>query len=493
MTPLPQIRRFEEKIRKRCLACRLDAWGVPLLAGFSGGGDSTALLLSLTEIFRKDHPESPLPYLAVHVHHGLRGASGDRDAAHAEAFCRERDIPFRCVRVEVDAAGGSGLEAAARKVRREIWAEVAGEMGARAILLAHTRDDQAETVLMRLFEGSGLRGLSGMQAIVPLSESYPAEGAALTILRPMLSISRQEIRGYLAAQGAEWVEDETNADEGRLRNLLRNRVIPSLEDALGMDVRERIAASAHHLGQAAGFLEATAGAASEKYLFETSDALTIRPLSEVRAMPQALRAALWQIALGRVLSGEAGGKRRPLERLLEGIDRLVLEGGPSASMDLPGGAVARRVYDELVFGALPHSEFFSGEEIPLACPGRTYHAGLGMSVEAKVFSGSSAGGCLGEPPAAVLLDADRLPAPWVVRNRREGDRFRPEGAQKPRKLKEYFIGKKIPRAERDAVPLVVAGGEVAWVVGHDISESFRCREETQNYLRLSSDFSPESP
>ncbi|MDA1000798.1 MAG: tRNA lysidine(34) synthetase TilS [bacterium] len=435
----------------------------------------------LSEIFRKNHPGQPLPYLAVHVHHGLRGARGDRDAAHAEAFCREHEIPFRCLRVEVDPAAGPGLEAAARKARREVWAKLAAEARARAIVLAHTRDDQAETVLMRLFEGSGIRGLAGMRRAVPLSEPHPPGASAFTILRPMLSLSREEIRGYLRARGAEWVEDETNADEGRLRNLLRNRVIPSLEDALGMDVQERIVAAAHHLSGAAEVLDAAARAAAEKYLADSGGGITVCSLDEVREMPPALRTALWRIALERVCDRAAGGKRRPLERLCEGVDGLVMEGGPSASLDLPGGAVVRRIYDELVFGPFPPPEFFSGEEVPLACPGRTYHAGLGVSVEAELFSGDVSV----LPSAAVLLDADLLPSPWVVRNRREGDRFRPEGKRKPRKLKDYFIEEKIPRAERDGIPLLVAGGEVAWVVGHGISENFRCREGTRNYLRLS--------
>ena len=237
------VRRFEAKVRKGCRRCGLEEWRGPILVGFSGGADSTALLISLKSIF-SGRGRWPSSLIAVHVHHGIRPGSADRDAAHAQSFCAARDIPFRLVPVSVD-EGGRGIEEAARNARRAAFLKAAGEEGARAVALAHTLDDQAETVLMRLFEGAGPKGLAGIRPSAPLegggadpplgadpprgadpplgAEPGASEGQGVTVVRPFLEISKDELLAYLGARGAEWVEDETNADESlrpHLRDLL---------------------------------------------------------------------------------------------------------------------------------------------------------------------------------------------------------------------------------------------------------------------------------
>ena len=443
------VQAFEAKAGEGARACGLDKESAPLLVGFSGGADSTALLLWLAA-------SSSRPLIAVHVQHGLRGARAERDARHAARLCRGRGIPFRLVRVRVARRSARGLEAAAREARRKALLAAAKKAGARAVALAHTLDDQAETVLMRLFEGSGPAGLAGMRPSSPLKE-----GEGVSILRPLLRVRREEARAYLRALKVKWVEDETNRDEGRLRNRLRRRLWPLIERALGPSAAEGAARSAELLGAAREALDASVKQARAELL-------------------QALRAGLWRAALEGARGGVPSKGRSPLGRHLEALDRLALEGGPSAGLDLPGGLQARRGYDSLAIGPRAEAAPAARPEVPLKTPGKTVHPELGIVLQALARRSPVRAG----DRLATLLDADRLGEGAVLRARREGDRFHPAGAPGGRKLKEYFIDRKVPREERDRVPLLAVGGEVAWVVGHQASEKFKARPDSKRLISL---------
>ena len=462
------VQAFEAKAGDGARACGLDKGSAPLLVGFSGGADSTALLLWLAA-------SSSRPLIAVHVQHGLRGARAERDARHAARLCRGRGIPFRLVRVRVARRSARGLEAAAREARRKALLAAAKKAGARAVALAHTLDDQAETVLMRLFEGSGPAGLAGMRPSSPLKE-----GEGVSILRPLLRVRREEARAYLRALKVRWVEDETNRDEGRLRNRLRRRLWPLIERALGPSAAEGAARSAELLGAAREALEASVQQARAELLHVEGGRARVAPLAKAAALPQALRAGLWRAALEGARGGVPSKGRSPLGRHLEALDRLALEGGPSAGLDLPGGLQARRGYDSLAIGPRAEAAPAARPEVPLKTPGKTVHPELGIVLQALARRSPVRAG----DRLATLLDADRLGEGAVLRARREGDRFHPAGAPGGRKLKEYFIDRKVPREERDRVPLLAVGGEVAWVVGHQASEKFKARPDSKRLISL---------
>ncbi len=486
------VRLFEAKVRRGGARCRLWERKGPFVVGYSGGGDSTALLLSLAALLERAGLRAKERLLALHVHHGLRPGAADGDAAHAEAFCREREIPFRLARVRVKRSGGRGLEAAARDARRAALLSAADELGSNSVLLAHTRDDQVETVLMRLFEGGGPRGMAGIRPVAPLLQTSSAAGEGVLLFRPMLDLTRAEILDYLEAREAAWVEDETNADESRLRNRIRRRVWPVIEESLGGDVGALIASGAERLGALLEVLDAEVRDAEAKFVSETgAGEIRIRPLGAAAGLAQAVRAGLWRAALDR---SQAGGKRgrRSLGRLISGIDDLVTAGGPSGQIDLPGGLVARRVYDVLVIGPSPEPRAVSIEAVPLALPGRTRHGALGVELLAAPGE-DGARPVVDKGCREVSLDADRLGKEAFLRSRLEGDRFRPAGAPGERKLKAFFIDRKIPRAERDFIPLVAVGKEIAWVVGHAVSEQYRAGADTRRVITLRADRTKREP
>jgi tRNA(Ile)-lysidine synthetase-like protein len=201
---------------------RLEALGVApgdgLAVGVSGGGDSVALLCVLGEL----RAACGYRLVAVHVHHGVRGAQADEDATFTQEVAARLGVPVRVVRVDAPGAArkrGMGLEEAARHLRREALERVRQEEGLSWVVLAHHAQDQAETLLLRLVRGSGTLGLGGMS---------PREGK---VLRPFLEESRQVLRAYLRDKGQPWREDESNLDMAFLRNRLRHTVLPRLEEA----------------------------------------------------------------------------------------------------------------------------------------------------------------------------------------------------------------------------------------------------------------------
>lgn len=197
-------------------------WSHPALVGVSGGGDSVALLLAVS---RLAPPEAAGRIVVVHAEHGLRPAGGrDRDFTLRLAAALGLPCVSRSLAVPAAERRREGIEARARRLRYEFFLEVAHDVGGRHVAVAHTADDQAETVLHRLLRGTGLRGLAGMAATRQLAPG-------VSLVRPLLAVPRRAVRGFLAATGQAWCEDETNADTARARNFLRHEILARCEQA----------------------------------------------------------------------------------------------------------------------------------------------------------------------------------------------------------------------------------------------------------------------
>ena len=450
---------FEARVRKGLEKSAYVARSAPLIVGFSGGADSTALLLSLKALL----PESQL-LCAVHIEHGLRGDLSKKDAEHAEQVCSRHDIDFRCEHVHVSRTAQLGLEGAARESRRSAFLAIGKEMGADTIALAHNRDDQAETVLMRLFEGAGVRGIAGMKWRTTLSSKGED---AFHIIRPLLDLSRAEILEYLEIQGISWVEDETNADESRLRNRIRQKVMPMLREHVGDAAIRGIAKSAEISAPLVILMDEMSRELTMKFISEDNGKLVVSPLGAVKKLPQSLRAEVWRSALAMLKDeSPAQAGRRALRKWIEGLDRLAMRDKPSGVLSLPGDLEARTEYDRLIFGNfLVDSKLL--EEKKLRVPGKTVHHSLGLAIEASYHFAHHSGGAW-----EVCLDEEKLGVNACIRTRRDGDRFHPLGRTKAKKLKDYFIKRKIPKSVRNRIPLLAVGDKVVWIIGHQVSAEF---------------------
>ena len=372
--------------------------GDHIICAVSGGADSVALLFGLY----LEKEKLGITLSAAHFNHHLRGDASDGDEAFVRAFCDRYDIPLYVGQGQVT-PGEKGLEAAAREARYGFLKTLPGK-----IATAHTANDNAETLLLHLVRGTGLKGLGG---ITPVGEN---------LIRPMLSITRAEVEAFLEEYCLRHVEDGSNATDQFLRNRLRHHVMPLLE-AENPRLALALSETALRLRQDDGFLEDAA------FRQHTTD------VEMLRAMPQALRSRVLENLL------KQWGVREPEHRHVEMAQALVFSENPSAKAHLPGNITLERCYGKLQKAqqqAIP-------EPVRLNCPGVTELPQWGLRIYCE--------------PAETIENTDDtftvLPgASVVLRSRLPGDEMRLPGGTKS--LKKLYIDKKIPSAQRDHIPVL---------------------------------------
>ncbi len=424
--------------------------GDGVVVAFSGGPDSTALLWGMAELA----PRLALRLFAAHLDHAMDDGSPARAAAAARLAGR-LGVPFIATRREI--LDGESPEAAARRARYEFLEEVRRAAGARWVATAHHRDDQAETVLLRLLFGSGVEGLAGIR---------PVHG---TVVRPLLEVPRAELGGAVSAAGLAPVDDPTNRDLAVPRNRVRHRLLPALQDNDATDPADPDLAC--RLARLAGRAR-TAGDALDRRL---AGLLTVSAedggVSVPRADLEKLPAELWPFALSwlhrRAAAPYPAGAaaRAELLRQLGGPGRTASDCGGGWRWEARDGLLVLRRAAET---RKPVPDFTYTLEVPgeLDIPEVSVRMRLcRRAVEPWMFRGSPYRAGLALP----LAEGDRV----TIRNRRPGDRIHPLGAGGSRRLKEVLIDRRIPRAARERLPLLCVGERIAWVPGITIEQRFR--------------------
>jgi len=397
----------------------------PVLVLLSGGADSVCLLDVAARLGTVAS--------ALHVNYGLR-PEAEADTEHCRALCDRIGVPLAVERVELAASSGAGnLQAEARAARYALAERHAtGDYAA-----AHTTSDQAETVLYRLAVSPGRRALLGME---------PRRGR---LVRPLLAVTREETRAYCRARGLDWVEDRSNADPRFARARVRDAVLPALR-SLNPAAEATIAETSGLLRDEAEVLD---GAVDELLARIGTSAIALSALEQ--EPPALARLALRRLA--EIATGEA----RSLSRGDAEAVLALARGGGSAALDLGGGLRAAVEYGVLRFRTSADPP--SPEPVPLPVPGATRFGA--WEVEARP-------GAAGE----AVVSAAALGATVWVRGWRAGDRMRPSGLGGTKTLQDLFTDRKVPRALRASLPVVEAGGEIAWVAGLAVSERFACGE-----------------
>ena len=422
---------------------RMAEQGDGVLAAVSGGADSVCLLFLLHEL----KEELGIHLAAFHLNHGLRGKEADRDEAYVKEVCGRLGVPFLAAYenvAEYAAAGGLSEEEAGRRLRYRHLEQAAKTLSCNKIATAHHRDDSAETVLLNLFRGSGLRGLSGIR---PVREN---------IIRPLLCLTRDEIAGYLTEREIPWCEDSTNGENRYARNKVRNQLLPWVKE----NINDR--AGEHILNMAALAAQADEYFAGQAEKLLSGSSLTSIETECFDCQPDILKGYL----VRRMVSAAAGTPRDLSARHVEAVCALKGPGGGTA-VSLSGGLLAVRGYERLEIrrGNGP----VSGENV-------------GLRLETRVFPWKKDG----EIPKnryTKWFDYDRIKGALVVRNRESGD-YLTISEGKKKLLKRYFIDEKIPEEERASQPLLAEGSHVLWVIGRRISESYKITEETRTILEV---------
>ena len=382
--------------------------GDTVIAAVSGGADSVALLFSLYLL----KESMGITLEAAHFNHHLRGAESDRDAEFVRNLCDRYDIPLHLGKGQVT-AGKKGLEAAARDARYAFFSTLSGK-----IATAHTADDNAETVLMHLVRGTGLKGLGGIS---------PVRG---NLIRPMLSTTRRDVLEFLEEYHLSCVEDSSNGTDAFLRNRLRHHVMPLLKEE-NPRLAENLSAMALSLRQDDAALEA----------------LTVREMDV--AVLKTLHPAVRSRSIGAFLKDN--GVREPEARHIDLVKDLIFCDRPSASVDLPGGVTVSREYGKLTIadGETPLGTVTLPQngtvELPL----------LGL----RVICSPAAEEILDMPEEFTVVPQGQM----VLRCRQSGDSLTRSGGTKS--LKKRYIDRKIPARQRKQIPVVADAQGILGVYG----------------------------
>jgi len=434
----------------------------------SGGPDSVALTLLLRELAG---PGSFALAGLAHLNHGLRGADADAD----QEFCRELaarlDLPFVAERAGVRAEAErtkTSIESAARALRYDFLERARVRLQADLVAVGHTRDDQAETYLLRLIRGAGPRGLTGIK---------PRRGA---VVRPLLEVGRGELHAWLRQTGEASRVDATNEDRSIPRNAIRHDVLPRLE-RVAPGASRAIVRAAAIASDDERFLEARATEAAAAIVLLVREAgKVVLKEAELKALDPAIARRVVRQALSRVAPARSHG--------LAHVD-AVLDLSVGRGLDLPGVHVSSdggRISLEPGMGRTPKRRLFVAESnvfrYSLSIPGEACipEAGVAISAEFVISWAVSS-----ETKDVVGVNAARAGGMLYVRGRRPGDRFRLPGTGGRKKLQDYLVDRKVPRAERDRLPLVVdAQDRIVWVVGHAVADDYRATAPGEAVLLL---------
>jgi tRNA(Ile)-lysidine synthase len=452
--------------------------GDRVLVAVSGGADSVALLLVLAALAPRAGAQ-----LAgvVHVHHGLRGADADADAAFCEQLAASLGLPFDLVPVDVSGEAARrrwSVERTAHVLRHAAFRRVARSRMATRIALGHTLDDQAETVLLRFLRGAGTRGMSGM---------WPTHGL---LVRPLLDVRRDEVERFVTSKGLTWRNDDSNRDATVPRNRVRHEILPVLMAMAGASLPERLARQADAWRDDEQWLAACAAVELPSVLTPAADggwSIDLPRLADVPPMLQrrVRMAALEQmVAHGRVTSRLVEGLAR-LERIRQG------ESGRLGPLQVSRQGARLRVVLARPGYPRPWAQPGGAPALPeryWTVPGEVRVDELGLSLVASVLRRSH-GQAIALSDALgtweVALDADVVGARLLVRGRRPGDRMRPVGVSGSQKIQDVMVNRKVPRLQRDRVPVVTTeSGRIAWVVGLAVGEEFAVQPHTTAVLLL---------
>jgi len=456
-----------DRIRATIRAHDLARAETRVLVAVSGGSDSVALAYLLTELAARG-----VLHVAgiAHLNHQLRSA-----AAADEAFCGEiaarLGLPFLSHREEVTArarAERRSLEDAARAARYGFLEDARRRLDADVVALGHTRDDQAETFLLRLIRGAGSRGLAGM---------YPRNG---TMIRPLLGCRRADLQAYLHERGVPFVHDSSNEDVAIPRNRVRAELLPLLERRFNPSIVDVLADEADIAREEWAWFEETAREASREVVQHPADCVWTVQVDRLRTLPPALARMVVRGALVAAASGKHVSFRHVQAVLrLAGLDAGRIA-GPAVSVERVGN---RLVLTNKGTPEGPDEGRANLFRYPLSIPGEVVLAEAACVVSAE--AAPSLGSVVLSNSVTGVVRLDRCRTPLAVRNRRPGDRFRPLGLGGRKKLQDYFVDKKIPRQHRDRVPLVVdETDKIIWVAGHGIDDEFRVTDSSQAVLIL---------
>ena len=489
-----------------------------VVVGVSGGADSVCLL----HVLAKCQKGLGVKLHIAHLNHQLRGVESEADAEYVSNLAGSLGIPITIDRQDVAAYRTErkcSLEEAARELRYAFFARVARKVGAQRIAIGHTRDDQVETILMHILRGTGITGLCGLAPCSPIAYdsqgmSLPAEAPTvakgqrsnLLVIRPLLDITREETASYCQKHQLEPRIDSSNLSPSFFRNRLRLHLLPLLRQ-YNPSFDQALLRLADIAKEDNAFIEQQASGFWDEVARQEDNSIYLAK-KQMAALPIALQRHLLRTAVTKLV-----GDVRDIEASHIEAARGLLNKEPSKRISLPHGLICQGGYDELAITrhrsvtATPLSVIASEawqsqlppcpfpplpDEFHLKVPGKTAFSGwnvLASIVRGQVSFLSSRGAvstsertC--QSNLVAHFDLEKTGMNLCVRKRRPGDRFQPLGMNMPKKLYEFMVDAKIPRAWRGLIPIVCSPQQIIWVVGWRIDDRVKLTEGSKDILRL---------
>ncbi len=441
-----------------------------VVVGVSGGADSVCLLLLLLAYAKR----VPISLAVCHVNHGIRKEAGE-DAAYVEVLCRQQRLPFYLKNADVRARAAEkrcSEEEAGRCIRYETFEEIATEIQANKIAVAHNCNDRSETMLFHLFRGTGVKGLASIQ---PVRES---------VIRPILCLKREEIEEYLSEAGISYCTDATNAEDSYTRNRIRHHILPYAEQEIVRDCVSHMAQTAEVLSKVEDFLEG-----QTKEAFSCVTEITGGKSISVEAFQKQHIVIQERILLGILKELAPGHKDVNAVHVMALLDLFGKESGRQVS--LPFGIVGRRQYERVILEntgepQISNQTIFEADCLSELSQGATSREIRISDTEKFIFRLCQKDKEFPQNQYTKWFDYDKIEQSLQIRSRQAGDylSFCDIGGLRHKKLKDYLITEKIPRSLRESLRILAEGNHVLWLVGYRISEYYKVSDETKTVLEV---------
>ena len=440
--------------------------GDGIVVGLSGGPDSVCLLNLLNSV----KEELDLKLAAAHINHMIRGEDADGDEKYAEELCNKLGIKFFSLRKDVEGYGreeGLSSETAGRKVRYDFFNEVANKLGYSKIATAHNANDQAETILLRIMRGTGLDGLGGIP--VKRENRY---------IRPILFMKREEIEAYCEENKLSPRIDCTNLEKLYSRNKVRLDILPYMKENFNKDVIEAINRMALLLQDDNNFIVEEVNKVYKDYCIEKDDKVIIS--KEVFKMSKAIVGRIIRKAIKKVNGNQYDVELKHIKEIEE-----IQSVSTNKSVDLPYGIYAENVYGDIHIKSKKQVNNYTFDEVVCdkeLIDGKTLEFG-NYEFKFRVLENNK-NLEIKKNNSIKYFNYDEINGNIIIRQRKNGDKINPLGMKGTKKLKDIFINMKIPKEERDLIPIMQFGDKIGWIVFLKLSDEFKVTKDTKKILEI---------
>lgn len=436
-----------------------------IVVGVSGGPDSMALLYILNEI----KEELGFNIYVAHINHGIRKQEADADEEYVKNICSELMIPFYSTKVNMDEYAKKNKltsEEAGRAIRYDFFNRILDDIGGGKIAVAHNKNDQAETLLMRFFRGTGLEGLRGMKY------------KNANIIRPLLDAGREEIEKYCSDNDISVRIDRTNLEPIYGRNKIRLEVIPYIAQNYNKGIIDTLARTSKLMQMDSEFILEIVEKKYKKIVVEESQNSIVLDIDNFEKEHYSIKSRIIRQSIEKINGSLKGIEEKHINNILN----LMEENVTGKNINISNNIIIKISYGNMIIekeSRLRKTLF----RYPLHIGKPVYIDELNAAIISNVLP-------ISEVDIKYInrfikyFDYDKIKGVLYIRNRKDGDRFTPLGMHGSKKLKDFFIDEKIPRDERDSIPIIEDNGKIIWIVGHRISEEYKVSNNTSKVLVL---------